>query len=182
MKKYLFVINLNKKYFLKVGNKVFRCQIGSGGLNKAEKKVEGDKTTPIGKFYLESLLYRPDKPPRPKLKKKNFLKINQITKYCGWCDDIRSNFYNKHLRTNNSRFSNINYENLWRGDNAYDIIIVTSHNVKPTIKNKGSAIFIHCSFEDFRETAGCVALKKRDLIFLIKILSKKAILKIKNNF
>ena len=180
MKKKWLVIYLNKKYLLKAGKKVFRCQIGLGGLKKAEKKVEGDKSTPIGKWYLESVFYRSDKSPKLKLKKKNSLKINQITKHCGWCDDIRSNYYNKYIRINNPRSLNIKYENLWREDNAYDIILVTSHNVKPTIKNKGSAIFIHCSFSDYRETAGCIALKKRDLTFLIKNLSKKVTLEIKN--
>ena len=44
----------------------------------------------------------------------------------------------------------------------YDLLIVLSHNVRPTIKNKGSAIFIHCSFSDNRNTAGCIALQKKD--------------------
>ena len=179
MQKNWLVINLNKNYFLKVGNKVFRCQVGSLGLKNAAKKIEGDKTTPIGKWYLKSIYYRSDRILRPKLKKKNILKINRITKYCGWCDDIRSHYYNKYITINNSRSSNINYESLWRQDNAYDLIIETSHNTKPIIKNKGSAIFIHCSFEDFRSTAGCVALKKRDLMFLIKNLSSKAYIQIK---
>ena len=68
------VIKFNKKYFLKVGNKVFRCQIGKGGFENATKKVEGDKTTPIGKWRLEKLYYRPDRVLRPKLKKKIYLK------------------------------------------------------------------------------------------------------------
>jgi L,D-peptidoglycan transpeptidase YkuD (ErfK/YbiS/YcfS/YnhG family) len=54
-----------------------------------------------------------------------------------------------------------------------------SHNTKPTIKNKGSAIFIHCSFEDIRPTAGCIALKKRDLINLIKNLKDDVRIEIK---
>ena len=182
MQKNWAVIHLNKKYFLKLGKKGFGCQIGSCGLKMAMKKVEGDKTTPIGKWCLETLYYRPDKSPRPKLKKKHSLKINTITQYCGWCDDITSNYYNKYIKINNSRFINVNYENLWRGDSAYDIIIVISYNLKPTIKNKGSAIFIHCSFSDFRETAGCIALKKRDLTLLLKNLSNKVRLDIKYKF
>mgnify|MGYP007000314023 len=35
------------------------------------------------------------------------------------------------------------------------------------------------SFENFRTTAGCVALKKRDLMFLIKNLNSKAYIQIK---
>jgi L,D-peptidoglycan transpeptidase YkuD (ErfK/YbiS/YcfS/YnhG family) len=180
MHKNWLVINLNKNYFLKVGNKAFRCQIGTGGLKNAAKKVEGDKTTPIGKWYLESLYYRPDRVLRPKFKKKNVLKINRITKHCGWCDDIRSLYYNKHININNFPSLNINYERLWREDNAYDILIVISHNINPTVKNKGSAIFIHCSFSDFRDTAGCIALKKRDLIFMLKNIKDKVYVKIKN--
>ena len=179
MQKNWFVLNLNKKYFLKVGNKVFRCQIGSVGLTNPAKKLEGDKTTPMGKWYLKTLYYRSDRVLRPKLKKKNVLKINQITKHCGWCNDIRSNYYNKYIKINDFRLLNTNYERLWREDNVYDIIIEISHNTKPIIKNKGSAIFIHCSFEDLRTTAGCVALKKRDLMFLIKNLNSKAYIQIK---
>ena len=179
MDKNWLVINLNKKYFLKVGSKVFRCQIGKGGFKNASKKIEGDKTTPMGKWYLETLYYRSDRILRPKLKKKNVLKINQITKYCGWCDEVKNHHYNKYIKINNFRSLDTNYESLWREDNVYDIVIGISHNTKPIIKNKGSAIFIHCSFEDFRTTAGCVALKKRDLMFLIKNIKSKSFIQIK---
>ena len=179
MHKNWLVINLNKKYFLKVGNRVFRCQVGEGGFKNVAKKVEGDKTTPIGKWRLVMLYYRADRVLRPKSKKKNIIKIKRITKYCGWCDDIRSNYYNKYLNINNPLSPKIGFEKLWRGDNAYDIVIQISHNTNPTIKNKGSAIFIHCSFEDTRSTAGCIALEKRDLIFLIKNLKTDVNIRIK---
>ena len=179
MQKIWLVINLHKKYFLKVGNKVFKCQIGTLGLKNAAKKVEGDKTTPIGKWYLESLYYRSDRVLRPKFKKKHVLKINKITKHCGWCDDIRSFHYNKYIKINKFQSLNTNYERLWREDNVYDIIIKISHNTKPIIKNKGSVIFIHCSFKDIRTTAGCIALKKRDLMFLIKNIKSELCIQIK---
>ena len=179
MHKNWLVINLNKKYFLKVGNRVFRCQVGAGGFKNVAKKVEGDKATPIGKWRLVKLYYRADRVLRPKSKKKNILKIKRITKYCGWCDDIRSNYYNKYLNINNPLSPKIRFENLWREDNAYDIVIQISHNTNPTIKNKGSAVFIHCSFEDNRSTAGCIALEKRDLIFLIKNLKSDVSIRIK---
>ena len=91
MQKYWFVLNINKKYYLKVGNKAFKCQIGSEGLKNYYRKVEGDNTTPYGKWYLRSLYYRHDRVLRPKFKNKNILTINRITKNCGWCDDINSN-------------------------------------------------------------------------------------------
>ena len=172
------VINLNKKYFLKVGNKAFRCQIGTGGLKNAAKKVEGDKTTPIGKWYLESLYYRPDRVLRPKFKKKKVLKTHQITKNCGWCDDIRSLHYNKRINIKNFPLLKVNYEKLWREDNVYDILLELSHNKYPTIRNKGSAIFIHCSFLDKRDTNGCVALKRKDLLFLLNNLKDNIFIRV----
>ena len=178
MKKNWSVRKLNKKYFFKIGNKVFQCQIGEAGFKNAANKVEGDKTTPIGKWHIQSLYYRADKVLIPKFKKKKFLKINRITKNCAWCDDIKSLYYNKYININKFLSLNINYEKLWREDNAYDLLLVISHNFKPIIKNKGSAIFIHCSFSDDRNTAGCIALKKKDLVFLLKNLKDKKFIKI----
>ena len=172
------VLKVNKKYFLKVRNRVFQCQIGQEGLEKAVKKKEGDKKTPIGKWYLKTVFYRSDKILRPKFKKKNILKIKKITKNCVWCDDIQSNYYNKYMKVKNFQSLDINYEKLWREDDAYDILIVISHNVKPIIKNKGSAVFIHCSFSDNRKTAGCIALGKKDLVFLLKNLEYNTYIKI----
>ena len=179
MQKNWLIVNLNKKYFLKVGNKAFQCQIGSKGITNAAKKIEGDKTTPIGKWHLKTLYYRSDRVLRPKFKKKNILKINRISQYCGWCDDINSKHYNKYINTKCRSLNMISYERLWREDSAYDLIIEISHNSKPIIKNKGSAIFIHCSFDDFRTTAGCIAIKKRDLMFLIKNIKSGVCIQIK---
>ena len=65
------VIKFNNRYFLKVGNNILKCQIGSKGVKRSSEKIEGDKTTPIGKWYFESIFYRPDRVLRPKLKKRN---------------------------------------------------------------------------------------------------------------
>ena len=180
MQKNWLIKYINKRYILKFGNKIFECQIGNGGLKNAKKKLEGDKSTPIGKWYLVNLYYRSDRVQRPKFKQRNVLKINQISKHCGWCDDTNSHYYNKYVKINNSISKNTNYEKLWREDKAYDIIIVISHNMKPILKNKGSAIFIHCSFNDFRNTAGCIALKKTDLVFLLKNLRHHTKIKFQN--
>ena len=81
MQKNWLVIHLGKEYLLKVRNKVFKCQLGLEGFKKAIQKTEGDNTTPIGKWYLKSIYYRSDRILRPRLKNKNNLKINRITKY-----------------------------------------------------------------------------------------------------
>ena len=168
MAKDWIIKSINKRYFLINGKRISNCQIGDGGVKQTSRKIEGDKATPNGKFKLTSIFFRKDRVLRSYFKKKNSLRLNQIKRTCGWCDDINSLFYNKYINTNNFLPKNTNYENFWREDNTYDIIITISHNTKPIIKNKGSAIFIHCSFFDNRNTAGCIALKKKDLVFLLK--------------
>ena len=95
----------------------------------------------------------------------------------GWCDDPRSKFYNKQMKIP-SKFS---HERFYRNDNIYDIIAVLNYNTNPTIKNKGSAIFIHISKNNYKRTAGCVAIKKKNLIKLLKIIKKNTKVKISTN-
>ena len=68
---------------------------------------------------------------------------------------------------------NYSHEKLYRDDDVYDIILELSYNQSPTIRNKGSAIFIHCSFNDLRNTNGCIALKKKDFLILLKLIKPK---------
>ena len=51
-------------------------------------------------------------------------------------------------------------------------------NDNPIILNKGSAIFIHISFENLRSTAGCIALSKEYLIDLLRSIKKNTIIHI----
>jgi L,D-peptidoglycan transpeptidase YkuD (ErfK/YbiS/YcfS/YnhG family) len=87
----------------------------------------------------------------------------------GWCDDPRSESYNQLVKLP----TNFSCEKLFRKENIYDLIIVLNYNMKPTIKNKGSAIFIHVARKNFSKTAGCIALKKTHLRKLIKEINKK---------
>ncbi len=87
----------------------------------------------------------------------------------GWCDDPKSNKYNQLIR-----YPFIfNSEKLHRADNIYDVILVLSYNLKPIIKNKGSAIFIHIANKRFSPTKGCIALKKEQLIKIAGKLKRK---------
>ena len=55
-------------------------------------------------------------------------------------------------------------------------MITINHNQKK-IPGKGSAVFIHLT-EDYKATAGCVALKKNDFEILLKLIDKKSKIKI----
>ena len=50
--------------------------------------------------------------------------------------------------------------------------------MNPTIKNKGSAIFIHVAKKNYKKTEGCVAIDKRSLIKITKELKKNTQVKI----
>ena len=50
--------------------------------------------------------------------------------------------------------------------------------MNPIKKNKGSAIFIHVAKNNFKKTEGCVAIKKQNLIKLIKKINLNTKVKI----
>ena len=72
-----------------------------------------------------------------------------------WSDHPQSEHYNKLIR-----FKDSSYENLYKENHSYDLILVINYNVSPIIKGKGSAIFLHLAKKDFSPTSGCIALKK----------------------
>ena len=92
----------------------------------------------------------------------------------GWCDDSSSKNYNKLIRLP----VKYNHEKLYKNDNSYDIILVLNFNMHPIKKNKGSAIFIHVARKNFKKTEGCVALKKTQLIKIIKKIKINTYVKI----
>ena len=61
---------------------------------------------------------------------------------------------------------------MFRKDYKYDYVIPINYNTKNTKIGKGSAIFIHLS-KNYKKTAGCIALKKKDLLILLKLINRK---------
>ena len=145
----------------------FKCSIGKNG--KTSKKIEGDNKTPKGLYALGPLYYRKDR--LPKLSTK--LKKIEIIKNFGWCDDVKSKFYNKPIKTN----INVRHEKLYRNDKKYDLLIPIEYNSKKPKKNKGSAIFLHLT-SNYKKTQGCVAIKEKDMLILLKLINKKTKIKI----
>jgi L,D-peptidoglycan transpeptidase YkuD (ErfK/YbiS/YcfS/YnhG family) len=160
------IIHVPNKNTLIIDEFKIKCCIGKNGINS--NKIEGDCTTPEGIFYLRKLYFRKDRVgvPNCKIKKK---KINEDM---AWCDDLNNKKYNEEIRTTNRNLK----ENLFRKDHNYDYMISISHNEKK-VPNKGSAVFIHLT-ENYKPTAGCVALKKKDFEILIKLIDKKTKIKI----
>ena len=145
----------------------FKCSLGQKGITS--KKIEGDKKTPKGTYALGPLYFRKDRMAEPLTK----LKKIQIKKNLGWCDDIKSKFYNKPIKINEKT----KHEKLFRRNKNYDLLIPIEYNTKKPTKNKGSAIFLHLT-KNYKKTLGCVALKKKDMLILLKLINKKTKIKI----
>ena len=160
-------ITLKNKYTLKVDDFKFKCCIGKNGVKK--NKVEGDKCTPNGIFKLGTLYYRKDRVNKPTTN----LKIKNIKKNMGWCNDSKNKLYNQEIKVN----KNIKHEKLFRKDYKYDYLLVIEYNTKKIKPNKGSAIFIHLT-KNFKVTAGCIALLQKDFLIMVKLINKKSTIKI----
>ena len=156
------ILKLINKDTLIIDEFKFKCCIGKNGLKTS--KIEGDKSTPKGKFELGTLYWRKDRIN----KVETSLNKKIIRKNMHWCNDINSLNYNKEIT--NRR---IKSEKLFRKDNKYDCLILIKYNYKKPIKNKGSAIFLHLT-KDYKKTAGCIAVNKKDFFIIAKILTKKS--------
>ena len=159
------MIIINKSGYLKYKNLKFRCALGKAGIGK--KSTEGDQITPKGAYKIIKIYYRKDRIKKITSK----FKLVEIKKNMGWCDDPKSKKYNQLIKLP-SKYS---HENLYRENSIYDLILVLNYNMNPIIKNKGSAIFIHIANKKFKNTEGCIAIEKKNLVRLVKIINKKTL-------
>tara|TARA_B100001063_G_C16652910_1_gene496914 strand:- start:324 stop:824 length:501 start_codon:yes stop_codon:yes gene_type:complete len=135
-----------------------KCAVGKRGIGF--KRKEGDLITPIGNYKIKYILYRKDRINKIQSR----IKKIAIKKNMGWCDDPKSENYNKLIKLP----FEYSCEKLYKRENIYDIIIVLDFNINPIIKNKGSAIFIHVAKKNYLKTEGCIAVKKTHLLKIIK--------------
>ena len=135
-----------------------RCALGRSGL-RADKR-EGDGATPLGRFPLRRLLYRPDRLPSAPA---TGLPSCPIAPGDGWCDDPADARYNRPVPLP----CEAGHERLWRDDGLYDLVVVLGHNDDPPVPGLGSAIFLHVARPGYLPTEGCVALALPDLLTLV---------------
>ena len=145
---------------LLAGARAIPVVLGRSGI--AADKREGDGATPRGRFRLIRLWWRPDRLPRPR----TALPVRRIDPALAWCEDPADRRYNRPFR----RSANEPGDRLWRDDHLYDLVIEISHNTRPRIARRGSAVFLHVARPDRSGTAGCVALDAKDLRRLMERL------------
>jgi L,D-peptidoglycan transpeptidase YkuD (ErfK/YbiS/YcfS/YnhG family) len=161
-------ILFKNKQTLRIDDFYFKCCIGKNGLSK--RKREGDYKTPIGTFKIEELYFRKDRIRKPKTS----LKVIEINQSMGWCDDIKHpSKYNRLIKVNNK----VKHEKLLRKDNKYDLLIPIRYNRKNPKVGLGSCIFIHLT-KDYKPTAGCIALKRKDFLIMLRLIDKNTKIKI----
>ncbi len=161
-------ILIKDKHTLHIDEFKFKCCVGKKGITI--RKKEGDKKTPKGTFNIENLYFRKDRIKKPK----TLLKCIEIKGDMGWCDDIRlPSKYNKLIKIDKK----LRYERLKRNDSKYDLLIPIKYNFKKPIVGKGSCIFIHLT-KDYKPTAGCIAIKQKDFLIMLKLIKKNSKIKI----
>ena len=161
-------IFVKNKHTLQIDEFKFNCCIGKRG--STSNKKEGDKKTPKGIFKIENLYFREDRIKKPL----TLLKCIRIKKNMGWCDDV--NFPKKYNRLIKIE-KKIRHEKLKRKDNKYDLLIPIKYNFKKPIAGMGSCIFIHLT-KNYKPTAGCIALKEKDFLIMLKLVKKGSKIKI----
>ena len=161
-------IFVKNKHTLQLDEFKFKCCIGKNG--SSINKKEGDKKTPKGIFKIENLYFREDRKKKPV----TLLKCIEIKKNMGWCNDVRfSKKYNKLFKIEKK----VKHEKLKRKDYKYDLIIPIKYNFKRPIAGLGSCIFIHLT-KNYKPTAGCIALQKKDFLIMLQLINKNTQIKI----
>jgi L,D-peptidoglycan transpeptidase YkuD (ErfK/YbiS/YcfS/YnhG family) len=161
-------IFLKNKHTLQINDFYLKCCVGKNGITK--KKVEGDYKTPIGTFGIQHLYFRGDRLKKPKTS----LKHIEIKKNMGWCDDVNyPKKYNKLIKTSEK----IKHEVLKRKDQKYDLLIPIKYNFDKPVTGLGSCIFIHLT-KNYKSTAGCIGLKKKDFLIMLKLIKKNTKIRI----
>lgn len=143
---------------LRVGRRLIPCTVGRGGLRP--DKREGDGATPTGRHRIVGLLYRPDRMAAPQGWAQPILPGDL------WCDALEHPAYNHAVR---APFAP-SHEAMRRPDPLYDIVLVTDWNWPEARPGAGSAIFLHQWRRPGFPTAGCIAMARRDLVWLAGVV------------
>jgi len=148
---------------LLAGHLAIPVALGRGGI--LTNKREGDGATPRGRFRLVRLWWRPDRSPRPA----TALPSRRIGPQDAWCEDPSDRRYNRHVLVPADGAG----DRLRRADHLYDFIIEISHNARPRVTRRGSAVFIHVARLGFAPTAGCVAMTRSRIRHLLERVGPK---------
>ena len=150
------------KGLVTVGALHFPCVVGRSGRTLLKK--EGDGATPVGRWRLLRIMYRRERALPPL----SGLRAKPLADFDGWCDQTGDRNYNRPVRLPYPA----SHEAMCRNDGLYDVVVILSHNQRPRIHGRGSAVFLHLTGPGDRPTAGCVALSRRDMATVLRFCGR----------
>ena len=62
------------------------------------------------------------------------------------------------------------HERLHRSDGVYDVVVILDWNMRPAVRGRGSAIFLHLARPGFTPTEGCIAVSPAAMRRLLPLL------------
>jgi L,D-peptidoglycan transpeptidase YkuD (ErfK/YbiS/YcfS/YnhG family) len=138
------------------------ARVGWNGL--ADRRREGDGTTPTGVYRLGATMY--GNAPNPGVR----FRYRRLR--CGdwWNEDPRSPTYNtfQHVRCGTRPPFRTTTPGLWEERTAYRHFAVIEFNVRPIVPGRGSGIFLHAKTGS--STNGCVSLSVSQLVSTLRWL------------
>ncbi len=126
--------------------------LGRNGMSN--HRTEGDKTTPIGLFQMNTPFGQAD--PQDGFPE-SYMKVN--ADYV-WTED--TNRLVKNPKANGEHVGTAGYSEY------YDYVIDMGYNKNAAAK-KGSALFLHCHGHNRTETSGCVSIEKSKMEEIMKL-------------
>ncbi len=138
---------------------------GRTGFAAPGTKREGDGLSPSGIFGISLAFgYAPTS--------ETALPYRCCTATDLWIDDPESPDYNRWVTAPHPARS---AERMRREDALYEFGLVLDYNRGPVVAGAGSAIFVHVRDERGAGTAGCLALPRREMIALLRVLQPGAV-------
>jgi L,D-peptidoglycan transpeptidase YkuD (ErfK/YbiS/YcfS/YnhG family) len=138
------------------------ARVGWNGV--AERRREGDGTTPAGVFTIGRVMYGNAPDPGVRYRYRRLA--------CGdwWNEDPRSATYNtfQHVRCGARPPFRVTTPGLWQEKRAYRHFAVIEYNMRPVIPGRGSGIFLHA--QTGSSTNGCVSLPANRLVSVLRWL------------
>lgn len=160
----------HQKGIIRAGSVTIPCALGNNGISA--RKREGDNATPLATMRPLAVFFRADR--RLAGIARARLPCIPIRKDQGWCDAPGDRRYNKPVRIPYPA----SHEKMLRADRLYDVCIVLDWNIRPAIRHRGSAIFMHIARPGMKPTEGCIALQPKDIDRLLPLLSRQTRIKV----
>lgn len=144
--------------------------VGRSGIEDPTNRVEGNGTTPSGVYSFGMLFGINDNPGNLQ---KPYKKVDNDDY---WDGDRHSDTYNQYVKGSEmpSSWNSGASEHLIDYKYSYNYAVMVNYNVNPTIKGKGSAIFLHCTRPGALSSAGCISIPEDKMIKSLRMIDDNA--------